>query len=262
MAGDALSIQVQLAHGRGGFRLDVAFEVPPGITVLFGASGSGKSTLLAAIAGLLRPDGGRIALGSEVWFDARAGVSRPIHERRVAFVFQSLALFPHMTAAENAAYGVARSVPAAERRRRALASLARFRVPHLADRRPATFSGGEAQRVALARAFAMEPRAVLLDEPFSALDFTLRREFVGELRAAAKELAVPILHVTHHRNEARALGDRAVLLDHGAVRAIGALDAVLPQGPRRDLAAPEEEGAAEAGAGDMSFAETPMPPSR
>ncbi len=249
-ANDTLAIAIQVAHPGGGFRLDASFEVPPGITVLFGPSGSGKSTLLAAVAGLLRPDAGRIALGSEVWFDSKTRTNRAIHERRVAFVFQSLALFPHMTAAENAAYGVARSLDKVERRRRALASLSRFKVAHLADRRPGTFSGGEAQRVALARAFAMEPRAVLLDEPFSALDFTLRQQFIRELRAAAHELRVPILHVTHHRNEARVLGDRAVLLDRGSVRAVGSIEDVLPAAPRMD--AGEETPA------DLSFAETPM----
>lgn len=233
MAGDALAVDIRFARPRAGFHLEVAFEAPPGITVLFGPSGSGKSTILAAIAGLLRPDEGRIALGSEVWFDAGSRTNRPIEARRVAFVFQSLALFPHMTAAENAAYGVARTIPAAERRRRAVESLARFRVSHLADRRPATFSGGEAQRVALARAFAMAPAAVLLDEPFSALDFTLRQQFVHELRAVAQDLAVPIVHVTHHRNEARALADRAILLDQGHIRAVGPLDQVLPDLGRR-----------------------------
>src|SRR4051812_1032492 len=108
MASDTLTVEIRLRPAGGNFRLDVAFEAPPGITVLFGPSGSGKSTILASIAGLLRPDAGRIALGDEVWFDAQAKKNRPIHERRVAFVFQSLALFPHMTGADNAAYGVAR----------------------------------------------------------------------------------------------------------------------------------------------------------
>jgi molybdate transport system ATP-binding protein len=229
MASEALAVDVRFARPGGSFRLDVRFEAPPGITVLFGPSGSGKSTVLAAIAGLLRPDEGRIALGDDVWLDRNTGSNRPIHERRVALVFQSLALFPHMTAAQNAAYGVDRSLGADERRRRALASLARFRVPHLADRRPATFSGGEAQRVALARAFAMSPRVMLLDEPFSALDFTLRDQFVRELRAEAKDLGIPIVHVTHHRNEARALGDRALRIEHGHIVAEGPVDQVVPR---------------------------------
>ncbi len=248
--GERLAIDIRHTHEKGGFSLDARFTVPPGITVLFGPSGSGKSTILAAIAGLLRPNEGRIALGGEAWFDSNTRQNKPIHERRVAFVFQSLALFPHMTAAENAAYGVARSLGKQDRRARALASLSRFHVAHLADRRPATFSGGEAQRVALARAFAMEPRAVLLDEPFSALDFKLRQQFIGELRSAAHDLGVPILHVTHHRNEARVIADRAVLLDQGKVRAEGPIAEVLPAMHRM---APDDEGAL-----DLSFAETPM----
>jgi molybdate transport system ATP-binding protein len=252
MASDALAVEIRLARPGGTFRIDVAFEAPPGITVLFGPSGSGKSTILAAIAGLLRPDGGRIALGGEVWFDAREKKNRPIHERRIAFVFQSLALFPHMTAAENAAYGIARSVPKNERRSRALQSLERFRVPHLADRRPTTFSGGEAQRVALARAFAMAPRAVLLDEPFSALDFSLRQEFIQELRAVSDDLKVPILHVTHHRNEARVIGDRAILLDQGSVRDAGPLERVWPALARRGDG---ESRAGEGRSGDAALGE-------
>ncbi|MEZ4309004.1 MAG: ATP-binding cassette domain-containing protein [Polyangiaceae bacterium] len=233
MPDNRLFVDIQFQRPRSDFRLEVAFEAQPGVTVLFGPSGSGKSTVLAAIAGLLRPDAGKITLGDGVWFDGASGKSLPIEARRVAFVFQSLALFPHMTAAENAEYGVSRSVPKPERRRRAVESLARFRVAHLADRRPATFSGGEAQRVALARAFAMSPAAVLLDEPFSALDFTLRQQFVAELRAVARDLAVPIVHVTHHRNEARALADRAILLDHGRIAGDGPIDQVLPALDRR-----------------------------
>lgn len=218
--GSDLAARVVLAR-KGGFALDVEITVPAGVTILFGPSGSGKSTTLAAIAGLVTPDEGRVALGDTVWFDRRARVDVPVHERRVAFVFQSLALFPHMTAAANVAYGVDRAVPREERERRARALLERFHVGHLADRRPATFSGGEAQRVALARALGPAPRALLLDEPFSALDRSLRDALVADLRATAAELAVPVIHVTHHRGEARALGDRVVMLDEGRVVATG-----------------------------------------
>ena len=212
----------------GGFRVDVALTVPPGITILFGPSGAGKSTVLAAICGLVRPDEGKVTLGDETWFDAARGVDVPVHLRRVAFVFQSLALFPHMTALGNVAYGVDRALPRAERESRARALLDRFHVGHLADRRPATFSGGEAQRVALARALGPSPRAVLLDEPFSALDRDLRDALVADLRTTAKELAVPVVHVTHHRGEARALGDRVVVLEKGRVTAEGGPSELLP----------------------------------
>jgi molybdate transport system ATP-binding protein len=210
-------LAVEVAVARSGFELDVRFEAPAGVTILFGPSGSGKSTTLAAIAGLLRPSRGRVALGDEVWFDAGARIDVATHRRGVAFVFQSLALFPHMSAAANVAYGMDRALGAEEKRTRALAMLTRLRVAHLADRRPATFSGGEAQRVALARAFAMRPRIVLLDEPFSAMDRDLRDQLCADVRGFVDELGVPMIHVTHHRGEARALGDRAIVMDKGRV---------------------------------------------
>src|SRR4051812_17422568 len=185
------TLRVRVEAQAGAFALDVTLEAPPGITVLFGPSGAGKSTTLAAIAGLVRPRAGRITLGEEVWLDGAGGVHRPVHQRGVAFVFQSLALFPHMTAIGNVEYGMARALARDQRRARAEAMLDRWKVPHLADRRPATFSGGEAQRVALARAFGAfdgGPRIVLLDEPFSAMDRDLRRELTTELRSFIDEL--------------------------------------------------------------------------
>lgn len=222
----ALHVCAKILRGTGGFSLDVDFEAPPGITILFGPSGSGKSTTLAAIAGLLRPHAGRIALGSDVWFDSGARRDVAVHERRVAFVFQSLALFPHMSAAHNVTYGMARGLPREEKRARAVALLGRLRVGHLADRKPPTFSGGEAQRVALARALATQPRAVLLDEPFSALDRDLRRDLVADVRAFTLELRVPVIHVTHQRSEARMLGDRVVMLDGGRVTKTGRVEEI------------------------------------
>jgi molybdate transport system ATP-binding protein len=206
------------------FTLDVAFEVKPGVTVLFGPSGSGKSRTLGCIAGIVRPDRGRISLGSEVWFDDGQDHELPIHRRRVAYVFQSLALFPHMTAEENVSYGIARTVPKAERRVTAHDMLARMRVGHLADRKPQTFSGGEAQRVALARAFAMKPKALLLDEPFSALDAGVKLELLAEVGEWLRREQIPAILVTHHAEEASALGDRVVMLEKGRVVREAAID--------------------------------------
>jgi molybdate transport system ATP-binding protein len=228
-----LSVQLRVVR-RDGFALDVAFEAPPGITILFGPSGSGKSTILAAVAGLVRPASGRVALGDDVWLDTEAGIDRPIHRRKVAFVFQTLALFPHLSAVDNVTYGMDRSEKAAARRARAEELLARLRVGHLAARKPPTFSGGEAQRVALARAFAMDPRIVLFDEPFSAMDRELRRDLAVDLRAFVGELGVPMIHVTHHRREARALGDRVILLQKGRVAAMGEVADLLPADPPED----------------------------
>ncbi|MEJ7732165.1 MAG: ATP-binding cassette domain-containing protein [Polyangiaceae bacterium] len=196
-------LSASVALRRGGFELDANVVVPPGITVLLGRSGSGKSTLLGAVAGLLRPDRGRVMVGGHTWFDGAAGVDVPVHERGLAFVFQTLALFPHKNARENVEYGIDRALPAAERRQRALSTLERMRVAHLAERRPATFSGGEAQRVALARAFARSPRLVLLDEAFSALDRDRRRALCADVREAVADLGVPAIMVTHHQREAR-----------------------------------------------------------
>ena len=221
---------VRDASAEDDFSLDVAFEARPGVTILFGPSGSGKSTTLAAIAGLVRPDRGRIALGDEVWFDSERRIDRPVHERGVAFVFQSLALFPHMTAVGNVAYGMDRTLSRDARRARAVELLARLRVSGLADRKPSTFSGGEAQRVALARAFATRPRLALFDEPFSALDRDLRRELVADVRELIAEQAIPLVHVTHHRQEARALGDRVILLEAGRVKETGSVEAYFAEG--------------------------------
>jgi molybdate transport system ATP-binding protein len=229
MPGDTLAVRIASAPGSpGGFHVDVAFQVPPGVTALFGPSGSGKSTTLAAIAGLTRPAAGRITLGDQVWFDRVGGVDRPVHRRGVSLVFQSLALFPHLSALENAAYGIDRALPRAERRLRAGGLLERMRVSHLADRKPASYSGGEAQRVALARAFARQPALLLLDEAFSAMDRELRLELARDVRQLVDELAIPAILVTHHRMEARAMADRVVLVAGGRVTHEGPLARVWP----------------------------------
>jgi molybdate transport system ATP-binding protein len=221
MSGETLKVSLRVTNG---FALDVAFDVPPGVTVLFGPSGSGKSTTLSAIAGLVRPSAGRISIGDDVWFDSATKTHVAVQRRRVAFVFQSLALFPHRTALEK----------------RAAALLDRLRVAHLARRHPRTFSGGEAQRVALARALATSPRVILLDEPFSALDRELRVELIADLRESIRELDVPVLFVTHHRQEARALGERLVVLEAGRVQRVGTVAELT------------------SGGHDASFDETPL----
>jgi molybdate transport system ATP-binding protein len=205
------------------FVVDVAFEAPPGITILFGPSGAGKTTLLSTIAGLLGAERGRIAVGGEVWFDSEVGVDRPAHRRSVGLVFQSLALFPHLTALDNVAYGLPRALDREERRAQARRLLSRMRVEAVADRLPATFSGGEGQRVALARAVAAQPRVLLLDEAFSAMDEPLRRDLQADVRAYVAEARIPAIQITHQRDEARALGDRVVVVEAGRVRAQGSI---------------------------------------
>jgi molybdate transport system ATP-binding protein len=211
---------------RGDFALDVELDCPPGITCVMGPSGSGKSTLLAVLAGLALPDAGRIALGDEVWLDRARGIEVPVHARRLSYVFQGLALFPHMTALHNVAYGL-HDRQRRDRPSRAQALLDRVGVGHLARRRPRTFSGGEAQRVALARALARSPKLMLLDEPFSALDRDLRAQLTALVRELVAELAVPLVHVTHSVAEARLLADQVVRIERGKVVARGAAREVL-----------------------------------
>lgn len=228
MGGETLHVELFVPprqHG-GTARVDASFEVPPGITVLFGPSGAGKSTCLAAIAGLLRPSRGSIRLDDELFTDTARRIHVAPHRRRVALVFQSLALFPHMSVERNVAYGISKD-SSAERTRHARAWLERTRVGHLAEGSASTLSGGEAQRVALARALASEPRVLLLDEPFSALDFALRRELGQEVEAIVRELALPTILVTHDRDDAVVLGHRMVVMSSGKVVAVGRPEDVL-----------------------------------
>jgi len=197
-------------------RLDVLFEGDGGITALMGPSGAGKTTLLTCLAGLLRPAHGRIALSGEVLFDSEASIFRPPEERRVALVFQSLALFPHLSVWENVAYGVPRRKKS-ERKEVALSWLERTSALHLAHRRATALSGGEAQRVAIARALASEPRLVLLDEPFSALHHELRVELGAMLRELLAASQLPAILVTHDAADVARLASRLVTLDAGRI---------------------------------------------
>ena len=214
-----LTVDAKLERSRAGsppFLLDISIKVPPGITILFGPSGAGKSTVLDCIAGLARPDAGRIAAGTEVLFDSKARVNRPPQTRRVAYVFQTLALFPHMSAAENVAYGLD-GLPQEERTTRVEEILEAFRVDKLRTRKPSEISGGERQRIALARSLVTQPRVLLLDEPLTGLDTELKAAIIDDLRAWNGARRIPILYVTHTREEVDALGERVVAMDRGRV---------------------------------------------
>lgn len=202
------------------FSLDVDFDVPPGFTILFGASGSGKTTTLRSISGIVRPDEGRIAIDDEVLFDSATRVDLPIRERGVGLVFQDLALFPHLTALANVEFGMSR-MSRAERRQRAQAMMEALRISHTLERKPTQISGGEAQRVALARALASQPRILLLDEPLSAIDEATKRGIIADLKAINRELLLPIVYVTHSREEAVSIGERVIVYEQGRVIASG-----------------------------------------
>jgi molybdate transport system ATP-binding protein len=229
-----LSVQIRKELHRAdspSFLLDVAFEIPPGITILFGPSGAGKSTLLDCLAGLARPDAGRISIDGEFLFDSGSGVNLPPQKRRIAYVFQSLALFPHMDVEANVSYGLAKLLPEV-RRARVDAALAAFHVEELKARKPAAISGGEKQRVALARSLVTSPRVLLLDEPLTGLDAQLKSSIIDDLRAWNSAQRIPIVYVTHSREEVDALGERMIAVDHGRVIDSGPPQQVL-DAPRR-----------------------------
>jgi molybdate transport system ATP-binding protein len=234
----ALSLRVRIerrAANAAFFVLDVSLDIPPGITILFGTSGSGKSTLLDCIAGLVPPDAGQIKIGDAIVFDSENRVNVPPQRRRIAYVFQSLALFPHMTVEENVAYGLPH-LPPDQRTARIAEVLQAFRVENLRERRPAEISGGEKQRVALARSLVTLPRVLLLDEPLTGLDAELKASIVDDLRAWNAAQKIPVLYVTHTREEVDALGERVVVLDHGRVVNQGAPHEVLDAPRRKKLA--------------------------
>jgi molybdate transport system ATP-binding protein len=217
------------------FTLDVSFGLEAGITILFGPSGSGKTTLLNCMAGLLEPDSGRLAVGGRLLYDSAAGIDVPVQQRRVGYLFQHLALFPHLTVGRNVEYGLA-ELERGESRRRAGEILERFGIAQLAGRRPAEISGGERQRTALARALVREPRYLLLDEPLSALDRATKSTLIADLRRWNAEKQIPILYVTHDRAEVFALGERLLALDNGRITAAGTPLALL-EDPRHEFAA-------------------------
>ncbi|MEA2479385.1 MAG: molybdate transport system ATP-binding protein [Thermoleophilaceae bacterium] len=208
----------------GDFGLDLAVEVEAGeCLALAGPSGAGKTTLLRIVAGLVRPRSGRVECDGEVWLDTRGGIDRPPERRPVGYVFQDYALFPHLSAWRNVAYAIGTG-SRAERRAAAHELLERFGIEGLAAQRPATLSGGERQRVALARALARRPRALLLDEPLSALDERTRASASRELGATLRASAVPALLVTHDFAEAAQLGDRIAVVDGGRIVQTGSAE--------------------------------------
>ena len=195
--------------------LDANFSCAAGeVLALVGPSGSGKSTLLRAIAGLHNPTHGRINCGGQIWLDTTAGICLPTVARSVGLVFQSYALFPHLSAARNieAALG---HIPANRRRERAEALLAQVHLDGLAGRLPHELSGGQQQRVAVARALARDPQILLLDEPFSAVDRVTRQKLYRELAELRKSLGMPVILVTHDLDEAAMLCDRMCILHRG-----------------------------------------------
>ncbi|SER38695.1 molybdate transport system ATP-binding protein [Faunimonas pinastri] len=233
-------LDVFIDLSRGEFALQASFRAGVGATAIFGRSGAGKSTLVAAIAGLVRPNAGRIALGDRVLFDSAHGIDLPVRRRRVAVVFQESRLFPHLSVRRNLLYGRWAG------RRSGGSSfddvVGLLGIEALLDRKPGRLSGGEAQRVAIGRALLSGPELLMMDEPLSHLDGARRAEILPFLERLATESGIPILYVSHAMDEVIRLADQLVILDKGMVAAAGPLEDVLN---RIDLGA--ISGLAEAG---------------
>lgn len=223
-----IRIQKQLRD----FSLDVDLELPAAVTVLFGRSGMGKSMTLACVAGLATPDAGRIVVNGRAFYDSETGVNLPPQERRVGYVTQEYLLFPHLTVAQNVAFGLATHTRE-ERDAIVREALAWLGLEPLARQRPRDLSGGQQQRVALARALVTRPQVLLLDEPFSALDSPTRMRLRQDLLRLQREQSVPVLFVTHDLAEAMLLGEQMAVIADGRL-----LQLDTPQRVRQQPAGP------------------------
>lgn len=217
-----MDIERQLRAAGREFRLQVALACTQPRVVLFGPSGAGKSLTLKAIAGLLRPERGTIRMHGQTLFDAGANIELPPQQRRIGYVFQDYALFPHLNVRQNVGFGLNKRCLNARRGTRIEAVeqwLEAFRIDHLADSLPAQISGGQRQRVALARALVTQPQALLLDEPFAALDRDLRGLLRQELETVLDNTGIPLLLISHDPEDVRMFGQQVVQLAEGRVRA-------------------------------------------
>ena len=237
----AVDIRRVLASPERVFHLHASFMLTEELAVLYGPSGAGKSVTLQAIAGLLRPDSGSIRFGGTTLFDSTAGIDVPARRRGIGYVFQDYALFPHRTIHQNVAAAVApmlghRLAPA--QRERVDALLAAFELTPIAGSYPSQISGGQRQRTALARALAAEPRLLLLDEPFNALDTGLRARMRREVLQVWERFRVPILLITHDDADAAAFGRQVIRMEEGRTLPVGKSSDPLPLGqPNRQVAA-------------------------
>ena len=214
---------------REGFALDVDLEFSAGFHILFGASGAGKTTLLDCISGLTEPDGGQIALGERTLFDA--SISIPTHQRRIGYVLQSQALFPHLSVRDNMAFGIAETEATTVD-----ALVSELQIGELLSRKPAELSAGQRQRVALGRTLITVPQCLLMDEPLAALDAGTKSTIIDVLRRWNQQRQIPILYVTHDRDEAYGLGEQLTVLEEGKVIASGPPQEVLSTPERHAVA--------------------------
>ena len=221
-----MGLKVDIKKRVNGFSLDVSWEIGNELAVLFGYSGAGKSLTLKLVAGLMKPDSGIIESNGTVCFNSVSGIDLPPQNRSFGYVFQDLALFPHMTVRENILYG-AKGVSINERAERLSGLINKFRIQGIEDKMPSEISGGQKQRVAFARAMIRRPEVLLLDEPFSALDLPLRIEMQDFLREIRQDFGVPVVLITHDPSEAGALADTMIIYAGGSVVQTGSPDALF-----------------------------------
>lgn len=221
------ALELKVKGGNGGFRVQAAFRAQAGVTALFGPSGSGKTTLLRMIAGTLRPDEGRIAIGDMVLFDSRAHINLKPEQRHIGYVYQDARLFPHLSVLRNLTYALWAGKRRPQHRLEEITAL--LGIEALLQRKPHQLSGGEKQRVAIGRALLSAPKLLLLDEPLSSLDQARRQEILPYLERLRDESGLPIVFVSHEVDEVARLADTLVLLEHGQMRESGSVFDIFSQ---------------------------------
>lgn len=209
-------IEVQARLKRPHFELDVALQLTHRVTALFGPSGSGKSTLLAVIAGIIKPDSGRVVVNGECLFDSAQHINQPIYQRKVGLVFQDGRLFPHLNVAHNLAYAL-NFTPAAQQQFELVQITELLEIGHLLKQLPHQLSGGEKQRVALGRALLSSPRLLMLDEPLASLDDRLKSQILPFLKRVADEISIPMLYISHSKEEIVQITDNVIHIDSGRI---------------------------------------------
>ena len=215
-----VDIHKTLRSGDRVFQLQASFESSSQRVVVYGSSGAGKSQMMKAVAGLMTPDSGRIELAGRCLYDSGSGINLPAQQRKVAYLFQDYALFPHLNVRQNIGFGLQRGWrnPLARVDGEAIRYwMEAFELDHVAHQYPHQLSGGQRQRVALARALAPQPEALLLDEPFAALDPALRDRMRAELGALQRRLEIPMLMITHDPEDVRAFGDHVLRMENGSI---------------------------------------------
>jgi molybdate transport system ATP-binding protein len=230
-------LEIDIGHHQGGFNLCADLALGQGLTALFGPSGSGKTTLINAVAGLIKPDKGRIHFDGALWSDASTGQFLPTHKRRIGYVFQEPRLFPHLSVKANLLYGQY-FTPKRERRENLSYVAALLGIEDLLTRAPNRLSGGEKQRVAIGRALMTSPKLLLMDEPLSALDSGLKAQILPYIERIRDEAGVPILYVSHAVEEVTRLATRVVMMEAGEAVVIAGDDGGLLSLPRMEESRP------------------------